>query len=221
MASLLKAVFLLAAAFAATFIVIKFAAGLTFDDVENWLRAAQNVSPVYLILLVIGLLLADLFVSVPTLTITMLAGYFLGQTTGSIAVLTGLYGAGLLGYVISRKIGDRLLRTLLKRPLQRDEATKAFQTHGFAMIMLARAMPILPEVTACMAGATGMPLARFLTAWSLNSVPYVLIATYAGSVSSLQDPMPAIYTAFGISGSLWLGWFLLRRRMKARATVGN
>lgn len=206
-------------AFAATFLLIKFGTGLSFDDVETWLQAARDISPLYLVLLVIALLLADLFVSVPTLTITMLAGFFLGQALGSLAVLAGLYGAGLLGYAISHKLGDRLLRLLIKSPLQRHEATAAFERHGFAMIMLARAMPILPEVTACMAGMTRMRLGRFLIAWSLNSVPYVLIATYTGSISSLNDPMPAIYTYIGLSGSLWLGWYGLRRRMKRQAAA--
>lgn len=219
MKPLAKAILVLMVGFAAIFLLLKTLAGLSFADVEAWLAEAQEMSPGYVATLVILLLLADLAVSVPTLTITMLAGLFLGQAAGSIAVLAGLYGAGLLGYALSRRFGERMFAVLLRNVEQRQEAAAAFEVHGFGMIMLARAMPILPEATACMAGMTGMPLTRFLAAWSLNSVPYVLIATYAGSISSLNDPMPAIYTAFAISGSLWLGWFFLRRHMRRGARV--
>ena len=219
MPPLLRIVLILFLGFATTFLVIKFATGLSFADVEQWLRNAREISPEYVVLLVIALLVADLLVSVPTLTITMLAGFLLGQWLGAAAVLCGLYAAGCLGYVISRQIGDRLLKTLLKQPAKRHEAIKSFEAHGFGMIILARAAPILPEVTACLAGATKMPFGRFFLAWSLNSVPYVLVATFAGSISTLESPQPALFTALAISVTLWLCWFFFRRHMANTADV--
>ncbi len=85
------------------------------------------------------------------------------------------------------------------------------------MILLARAVPMFPEVTSCMAGMLRMSLGKFLLALSLSSGPYVLIAAYAGSISSLQNPEPAIITAISISGFLWLSWFLHHRKQKRRA----
>jgi uncharacterized membrane protein YdjX (TVP38/TMEM64 family) len=72
-------------------------------------------------------------------------------------------------------------------------------------------MPILPEVTACLAGMTGMPFTKFLLAWSLSSVPYVLIASYAGSISSIDNPKPAILAALVLSAAFWLAWFIYHR----------
>lgn len=218
---LLRAVIVLFLGFAATFLVIKVATGLSFDDVEVWLREAQGTSPATLAGLVIALLLADILVSVPTLTITMLAGFLLGQVAGASAALVGLYGAGLIGYSVSRVFGDRLLCVLMKEEAKRLQVRETFAQHGFGMIILARAAPILPEVTACLAGATRMPLPRFLAAWSLNSIPYVFVATLAGSLSSLDNPQPALFTAFGISATLWVSWFLFRRRMVVATGPGN
>lgn len=218
---LVRTVVILFLAFAATFVVIKFATGLSFDDVENWLRAAQQVSSFYVAGLVVALLLADIMISVPTLTITMLAGFLLGQVAGASAALLGLYGAGLIGYLVSRAMGDKLLRLLMKDEAKRQHATETFSRHGFGMIILARAVPILPEVTACLAGATGMPLRRFVLAWSLNSVPYVFVATLAGSLSSLDNPKPALFTAMGISLTLWTCWFFFRRRMATAVASGQ
>ena len=57
-----------------------------------------------------------------------------------------------------------------------------FNRHGFVMILLSWALPILPEATACLSGFTRMPFWRFLLAWVLGAYPYVTIAAYAGSV---------------------------------------
>lgn len=209
MPPLLRIMLILFIGFAATFLLIKGVTGLSFADVENWLRNAREISAEYVVLLVIALLVADLLVSVPTLTITLLSGFLLGQWLGAAAALSGLYLAGCLGYSISRQIGDRLLTLLLKEPAKRQHAIESFETHGFGMIILARAAPILPEVTACLAGATRMPFGRFLLAWTLNSVPYVLVATFAGSISTLDEPQPAMFTALGISATLWVSWFFI------------
>lgn len=207
---------MLLAIFAALFLLLKVSGILTFDQVETWLKQAQTLSPFYVGGLVVVLLFADLFVSVPTLTITMLAGFFLGHGLGALAAVSGLYAAGITGYAISRYFGDFILHFLVRNHVQREEAKAAFLKHGFVMIMLSRAVPILPEVTACMAGITRMPFSRFLAAWSVNCIPYVAIAAYAGSVSTLDDPKPAIFAAIGIAGSLWLGWFVFRHAVKRR-----
>ncbi len=213
---LLKVVLILLAGFAVLFFAIKLATGLSFADADVWLRTAQRVSTVYLVALIIGLLILDLLVSVPTLTITMLSGYLLGHGVGAFAALAGLYSAGIIGYGISIYFGPAILRFVIRDDKERLQAAEAFETHGFGMIILARAVPILPEVTACLAGATSMPFGRFLLAWSCNSVPYVLAATYAGSISSMDDPTPSLFTAIGIASALWIGWFLFRRHIVAK-----
>ena len=82
------------------------------------------------------------------------------------------------------------------------------------MILLSRAVPILSETTACLAGMTRMNPGKFLLAWLINSVPYMLIAVYAGSVSSIENPKPAIFTAIGLSLLLWLAWYIYHRISK-------
>lgn len=214
MSPLLRLILTLLSVFGSVFLIVKFGSGLTFQDVEAWLIDAQSSSSVYIAFLVITLLLADLVVSVPTLTITVLAGFLLGQSLGAGVALAGLYGSGIIGYWISRRHGRRLLEFVIRDENKRTEAIRAFEYHGFVMIALARAVPMLPEITACLAGATGMPFRRFLLAWSVNSIPYVAVASYAGSVSSLTQPGPGIYGAVGISATLWLGWFLFHRKVR-------
>ncbi len=219
MKHLLKIMIILALIFASTFIIARFTGILTIEKIEAWLTAAKSLSPVYVVAIVILLLFADLFIAVPTLTISILSGFFLGQFTGSLAAITGMMLAGIIGYIISFIYGDRLITALIKDKHQRHEARETFQKHGIIMILLSRAVPILPEVTACMAGATGMPFITFILSWSASTIPYAMIAAYAGSISTLENPKPAIFTAIGLTAFFWIGWFIFRSLNKQRAAI--
>lgn len=217
MKPLIKIILLIAAFFASTFLIVRFTGILTVEQIEGWLMQAKQASPIYVGSIVAALLFADLFIAVPTLTIIILSGYFLGHLYGAIAALTGIMLAGICGHIIGRYYGDGILGFLVKDDKKRDEAVAAFKTHGFVMILLSRAIPILPEVTACLSGMTRMAFARFLIAWSLSTIPYILIASYAGSVSSLDKPMPAIFTAIGLSALLWVLWYFYHKmRIKSK-----
>ena len=74
MKSLIKVMLILAAIFATTFILGRVIGILTVENVRNWLEFVQTIHPAWVAALVIALLFIDLFVAVPTLTITILAG---------------------------------------------------------------------------------------------------------------------------------------------------
>jgi len=212
MKPLVKVMLILGLIFASTFILGRVMGILTAENVRYWLTEAQSVDPIWVIGTVVALLFADLFVAVPTLTITILAGFFLGFPAGAATAFAGLTAAVMGGYTISRKWGDGAVHFLVKDASARDEMIGAFHQSGPAMIMLSRAAPIVPEVTACMAGVTRMPVARYFLFFTLGTLPYVLVAAYAGSVSSLESPQPAIYASLFLYAVLWTGWFLFRRR---------
>jgi len=209
---LIKTALILATLFASTFIFIKISGILTIDDVTTSFESLKH-QPAYIIgALVILLLLADLFIAIPTMTVIILSGYFLGFGMGALFAFAGLASAAMTGYAVSYRWGDKLLRKINRDEQQRLEMQQTFSQHGIGLLILSRAMPILPEVCACLAGTTKMPLPRFLLGWALGSIPYLLIITYAGSMSSLDRPMPAIYTAIGVSTTLWLSWSWFYRR---------
>jgi len=211
MKPLVRLFLIIATVFASTFIVFKFTGLLATDQIEGWLMQAKDVSPVYVGIIVALLLFADLFIAMPTLTVIILSGYFLGHAHGAMAALSGTGLAGISGYAISCYYGDRIMAFLIKDEEKRREAMSAFNKSGFAMILMSRAIPILPEASACLAGMTNMKFWKFLLAWSISTIPYVLIATYAGSISSVSDPKPAILAAIVISSLLWISWFLYHR----------
>ncbi len=215
MKHLLKVIIIIAALFALTFLLLKTTGVLSVEQIKMWLLSAKELSPMYVGGIVVLLLFSDLFIAIPTMTVITLAGYFLGFRYGAFASIIGLTLAGISGYWLSNFLGERIFDFLLKKENAREEAKETFRQHGLVMILLSRAMPILPEVTACLAGMTHMKFSKFLLAWSLSTIPYVLIVSYAGSVSSLENPKPAIYTAIGISATLWAGWYVFNKKRKS------
>lgn len=181
---------------------------ITIEKVESWLLIAKNAGVLTLMLIVIVILLSDLLLSIPTLATVTLSGYFLGHTYGAIASFIGLLLVGVLGYVVSYYHGEKIEKRILPRSEQRLDARQNFKKHGYVMILFSRAIPMLPEISACMAGMTKIPFSKFIVAWSLSITPYILICTYAGSVSSLDNPTPAIYSAISVNVILWLAWYI-------------
>lgn len=219
MKHLIKVIIIIASFFALTFFLVNITGILSVEQIKIWLLHSKEFSPYYIGSIVVLLLFSDLFIAVPTLTVITLSGYFLGFQYGAIASFIGLTLAGITGYGLSYVLGDNIFSLLLKKEKARQEAKTTFRQHSFIMILLSRAMPILPEVTACLAGMTKMKFSRFILAWLISTIPYVLIISYAGSVSSIENPKPAIYTAIGISSTLWLGWYLFSKKRKKNNTI--
>ncbi len=211
MAPLLRVVLILAAFFAATFVLARLTGLFSVASITAYLEKAQSINPGYLFIIIVLLLFSDLFIAVPTLTITILSGYFLGFTHGSLAAISGMLLAGSVGYGLSWRYGEVLLQKIIKSDHKRKEAIDSFNRYGAVMILLSRVSPILPEVSACMAGMVRMGFVKFIAVWCLSTIPYSLIAAYSGSISSMNNPKPAIYAALSINFTLWVAWFLFKK----------
>ena len=214
MKALLKVFIVLFVFFTGTLFIINYFDLLTIEEIKKYLTEAKEISPLYLGLLVSFFLFLDLFIAVPTLSIIILSGYFLGFGYAFFFSLLGVSLAGISGYLLSYKFGNKFLNFLIKDKEQKKEMITTFNKHGMAMIILSRAMPVLPEASACLSGFTKMKFKKFAFAWYISSIPYILIATYSGSISSIDNPMPAIFTAIGLSLFFWSMWFIYHKKQK-------
>jgi len=219
MPALLKIMLVLASIFASTFLIAKLAGVLSITQITLWLELAKSIDSSILTLVVIALLFADLFIAIPSLTVMLLSGYFLGATYGALAAIIGVMLAGVSGYLLSYFYGEKLETLLVNNEKQRMQLRAQFNQYGSLMIIFSRALPILPEVSACMAGLTKMPVIKFITTWSISSIPYAIIATYAGSISSISNPKPAILTAIVLTSFCWIAWFIVRQVNKRKKNV--
>lgn len=202
----------LAMVFASTFLIISLTGLITLDDIEAALLTASQISPFYVATIVVVLLFSDLFIAIPTLTVSILSGYLLGTFWGGVAAAAGMLLAGFVGYVLCWFYGPRILLKIYKDEEKLIRVKKIFNEHGVSVLLMCRAMPILPEVSCCLSGANRMPFIKFLLFYSVATVPYAFIASYAGSKSTLSDPTPALITAIAISLTLWVCWFAFLKR---------
>ena len=203
------------AAFFACLLGLGYISGLLQPEaIGATLLASQDSAPLAIGFMIAGLLFIDIFISVPTLSTVLIAGFLLGPVIGAAFSIAGLVMAGLAGYGLSHLYGARLFHYVMRQPEEQAKARLAFAKYGFWMILAARSVPMLPEICACLAGLTGMRFWRFLAAWLLGAVPYALIAAYAGSASSFDNPAPALLMIAGFYLFTWGGVFLFNRVMK-------
>ena len=196
--AILRFVGMLVLVFSLTLLLFKGLDILSIEDIKLWLQEAQKWSPIWVGSLIIALLIVDLFIAIPTLSLTILSGFFLGLEMGILFSSLGLMLAGMLGYFISRYHGAKLLNWVCKNESEQIGMIHLFQTFGPLSLLLCRAAPMLPEITSCLAGTTRMPFWKYVLYYALGSLPYSAIAVYSGSISTVDNPSPALYTYVGM-----------------------
>jgi uncharacterized membrane protein YdjX (TVP38/TMEM64 family) len=216
---LIKIILLLAGIFTTTLLIIKFSGILTVDDIKESFLNLKSQPSYVLGSLIVFLLFIDLFIAVPTMSIIILSGYFLGFELALLYTSFGLLSASMTGYFLSKKYGNKVLDKLSSNKEQKLEMTTLFNKQGILVIILSRAVPMLPEICSCLAGTCKMPIKRFLLAWTLGTIPYVGVMSYAGSISNLDEPMPAILAALGITVLFWLVWIIFMKIDKKRSNI--
>ena len=202
--AVLRFVGMLVLVFTLTLLLFKGLDVLSVEDIKLWLQEAQKWSPIWVGSLIIALLMVDLFIAIPTLSLTILSGFFLGLEMGILFSSLGLMLAGSLGYFISRYHGAKLLDWVCKNESEQIGMIHLFQTLGPLSLLLCRAAPMLPEITSCLAGTTRMPFWKYVLYYALGSLPYSAIAVYSGSISTVDNPSPALYTYVGMFAVLGL-----------------
>lgn len=205
---LLKTVLTLFIIFTTMLLIIKFSGLLSVEEIKQ-IFANLKSQPSYILgSLIVILLFIDLFIAVPTMTIILLAGYFIGFELALFYTFIGLLSASLTGYFLSKKYGEKVLDKLSSKESQKLEMKELFNKHGVLVLVLSRAVPMLPEVSSCLAGVCNMSLKRFIIAWLIATLPYITVITYAGSISNFDNPIPAIIAAVSITIILWIMWFI-------------
>lgn len=211
---LIKTALSLALLFASTFLILRYTNLVSLENIENFLLSVQDANPFMLAGIVIVLLVVDLFIAVPTMTVIIFSGYSLGVAAGALSSITGLLISGTLGYLLSRRIGEKVLLRISKKPQEIAEAKAVFKANGPVLLLLCRAAPMLPEISSCLAGLSKMPYLRYAGCYLAGSVPYAFISAYAGSISSFENPEPAIFTAIAVTSALLVVWYIYYRRRK-------
>lgn len=150
----------------------------------------------------IGLLVADLLLPVPGTVVMSALGAVYGFWLGGLLAAAGSMLAGMLGYAVGRFFKEGFSRKWLgERDFEKGSAL--FERNGALVVAVSRALPILPEVLACMAGLLRMPFGKFSLALACGSVPMGFLFAWIGTLGR-EDPAWGLAFSLGVPAVLWI-----------------
>ena len=212
MKSLIKLYIIIISVFVLIFLLINLTGLLSVADIRDYLEQIQHAGKIKIFFIVTVLLASDVFLSVPTILIVTYAGNILGFGWGLLASTTGMLMSGFIAYMLCRFSGTKMLRVLIKDKKQIDEVNRIFHKMGFGMLIIARALPMLPEATCCLSGMMKFNFFKFLLFYLTGTLPYAIVLTYLGSISSAGNPYPALGGIAVVYVILYLLWFVKLRQ---------
>lgn len=158
----------------------------------------------------IGLLLADLLLPIPGTVVMSALGAVYGFWIGGLIAVVGSMLAGVLGYGAGRFFNEDLAKRWLgERDFERGNSL--FRGGGAWVVAMSRALPILPEVLACMAGLLRMPFGKFCLALACGCVPMGFLFAWIGTVGR-GNPEWGLAFSLGVPALLWGAAAVLRKK---------
>ena len=221
MKSLIKLYLIIIGVFALIFTLVNLTGLLSVADIKAYLEQIQHAGKLKIFIIVAVLLASDVFLSVPTILIVTYAGHILGFGWGVLAATIGMLTSGTIAYLLCRFSGTKMLRVLIKDKKQIDEVNRIFHRLGFGMLIIARALPMLPEATCCLSGMMKFNFVKFLLYYVFGTLPYAIVLTYLGSISSADNPYPAFIGIGVVYVFLYLLWFFKLRHTKEQPSAKN
>jgi len=149
----------------------------------------------------IALLLADLLLPIPGTIVMSALGAVYGVWLGGFIAAAGSMLAGMFGYGVGRFFNEGFAKRWLgERDFEKGKSL--FQRGGEWVVAMSRALPILPEVLACMAGLLRMPFGKFVFALACGSMPMGFLFAWIGTVGT-EYPGWGLAFSLGVPAVLW------------------
>lgn len=128
----------------------------------------------------VGLICADLVVPMPGPAIMAALGLIYGFVPGALIAIFASFLVGMIAYTLCRAIGPRAAAWITSAG-EIEKLSGFFERYGMWAIAVSRLLPWVPEILACLAGLSGMSLARFATGNLIGSIAVGVINAYFGS----------------------------------------
>jgi uncharacterized membrane protein YdjX (TVP38/TMEM64 family) len=128
-----------------------------------------------------GLLVADVFLPVPSSLLMVAHGALFGVATGTALSLSGSVGAAALGFAVGRRGGPWIARLVSEG--EKARADDLLRRYGALAILVTRPLPLLAETVAILAGASPMGWGRMLAAAAAGSLPASLLYALTGATT--------------------------------------
>lgn len=194
----------------------RFEQSMTLEDTVARMRAAGG----WAWLVGVGLLVIDLFLPILGTVVMSALGLIYGWLLGGMIGSLGSIAAGLLAYGLCYRLGRRAAHFLAGKEGLREGERLFHGELGGWLVALSRWMPVLPEVVACLAGISRMPLRRFFPALCAGSIPMGFVFARIGEAGEHQ-PGIALLLSAGLPPLIWAlfrAFYLWRAKRSDSAT---
>lgn len=160
----------------------------------------------------IALLVADLLLPIPGTIVMSALGAVYGVWLGGFIAAAGSMLSGMFGYGVGRFLNEGTAKRWLGES-DFEKGKSLFRRGGAWVVAMSRALPILPEVLACMAGLLRMPFGKFCLALACGSVPMGFLFAWIGALGS-DYPGWGFGFSLGVPAVLWgaAAWWGKRSR---------
>jgi uncharacterized membrane protein YdjX (TVP38/TMEM64 family) len=129
-----------------------------------------------------GLLLADVFIPIPSSVIMIAHGAAFGVVGGFMLSLAASVGGAMIGWWIGNRSSRWMDRIVT--PEEKRQANEFIVRYGMLAIVISRLLPIVAETVAIMSGTTSLGWKRVLAGTTLGSIPPALIYAIAGNATT-------------------------------------
>jgi uncharacterized membrane protein YdjX (TVP38/TMEM64 family) len=154
----------------------------------------------------IVLLVADLFLPIPSTIVMSALGWLYGPFVGGVVSSCGLFLSAQLAYQLSLRFGRKIAIRLADEE-SLAAASRWFSKAGGACVAVSRCLPVLSEAIACLAGLSRFPQRDFLVASLLGTLPAGFTFAFIGQLGHEDSA-----TATTLSALIpILLWFTYRR----------
>ncbi len=211
----MKRYLLIVVALIAVFMILFFiveALGVSFlTDPTPWMKHGGVLAAA----LGVGLLIADVFLPVPSSLVMVAHGSLFGVVVGTLLSLVGSVGAALLGFAVGRRGGKLLERVVT--PAEQARANNMLERWGVLAIIVTRPIPMLAETVAIMSGASSLSWGNVALASFVGSLPPALLYALTGAaVANFQTTSLMFGVVLLVAGLFWFTGRLLERHLGVR-----
>ena len=150
----------------------------------------------------IGMLVADIFIPIPTTSVIAALGIVYGPFLGAAIGVVGTMLAALLGWAIGRFLGRPIAAKLIGDAMGGGERT--FARYGGWIVALSRWAPVLPEVVSVVAGVSRMKLWPFFLAAACGVIPFCAAFAMVGHLGAGEPIWTLVISAVAPFALWWL-----------------
>lgn len=160
-----------------------------------------------------GLLLADVFIPIPSSVIMIAQGAAFGVLGGFALSLVASVGGAMIGWWVGHR-GSRIMDRVVS-PEEKRQANAFIRRYGLLAIIISRLLPIVAETVSIMSGTTDLGWRRVLVATTIGAMPPALIYAIAGSATT--DFASGALVTVGVVLVAGIAWLIGRRLMPDEA----